>query len=471
MNVKISKQDILWSYLGYALKIGSNIIILPLILKILPSEEVGVWYVFLAIGSFMQLLDLGFTPTIMRNISYAHAGAKELQKEGVPSSLNSGGVSNYQLIWQLIIVSKQLYFYIAIITLFFLITFGSWYIVSICKMLDNMSFILLAWLIYCLGIFFNFYYSYWMPVLTGIGKIKQSQKAAAISHSFYLLTATTGLLCSYGLMALALAFLLSGFILRYLSKRYFYKLPEFNNYRNTHLLKEQKKNLFLIIWFNARRIGLVQAGGYLIVQANTLLCSTYLGLKTTAAYGVSLQLFMVLMTFSTILFRTYLPAINEARVKRDLNKLRCYLGLTILVGWFLFFNGAGLIIFLGDSILQWIGSKTSLLNREMLAFMAVYLFLETNHSNFATFIVTRNEVPFVKASLYSGILIVMISLSFLKFSGLGLWGLLLSQAGVQLLYNNWKWPCVVLKELDVKINILLLIGLKEFSFKLKQMLR
>ncbi|MCF2674459.1 hypothetical protein [Fusobacterium varium] len=87
--------------------------------------------------------------------------------------------------------------------------------------------------------------------------------------------------------------------------------------------------------------------------------------------------------------------------------------------------------------------------------------MEMIHSNVATFITTRNRAPFVKASILSEIAIILISLFLINFTDLGLWSLLFSQAIVQLMYNNWKWPLEINKELKVSFLELWKIGIKK----------
>ena len=99
--------------------------------------------------------------------------------------------------------------------------------------------------------------------------------------------------------------------------------------------------------------------------------------------------------------------------------------------------------------------------------MMFYQFLEFNHGSiFSTFITTKNEVPFTVPSIVSGCAIVVLSVSLVTLTKLGLWGLLLSQCLVQLAYNNWKWPCVVLKEMGMSVSGLVRSGCSNIYLRL-----
>lgn len=79
-RISISRKDIIWNYLGYGFSFGTNILLLPIVLYYLPTEELGLWYIFLSVGAFVAMFDFGFSPQIARVITYSYAGADEIQK-------------------------------------------------------------------------------------------------------------------------------------------------------------------------------------------------------------------------------------------------------------------------------------------------------------------------------------------------------------------------------------------------------
>lgn len=463
MNISISKSDIVWSYLGYILKFCSGLFLLPLLLVNLSSEELGLWYVFLSIGALIQLLDIGFSPTIMRHISYAFSGAETVQAKGIPDKVLSGK-PNYQLIVKLIIVSRRIYLIIAMCSIVLLSIFGSMYIYYITKNIYNTN-LLIAWMIYSFGIFLNFFYSYWVPVLSGVGKIKESQKAIVVSQIIYLGFASIGLAFSGGLIAVSFAFFCSGFVLRFFCRYYLRKAIIFPV---VNFEKYEMEKLFKNVWYNAKKLGIVSFGSFLIIQANTLLCSSFFDLKTVAEYGLTLQIIGVLTSFSRILFTAYLPIINESRIKHDNEKLKAEMSKTFLCGWIVYFIGAFVILLFGNNFLSLMNAKTSLLQRDMLSLMLLYLFLEFNHSNFATMITTKNEIPFVTASILSGIGVVIVALFNIVYLGIGLWGILIAQFVIQIVYNNWYWPLYVMKDLNIGIKDICRIGYKKLYLSIKK---
>jgi O-antigen/teichoic acid export membrane protein len=461
MSIKATRGDIVWSYLGTFMKYGLNILILPILLRLLSNEEVGMWYVFSSVGALVNLLDFGFAPTISRNISYCWSGVKSLVSVGIADSDEKESAPNYELLYKVIFSSRRIYLYISTFCIFILLTVANYYISSLSIDMDIQKRVTAAWVIYCAGIFFNMYFSYLTAALIGIGKIKESQKVIIISNIAYTIVLFIGLQYGLGLIALAVAFLVSGLSIKVLSHRILYGDQQFRLVKRYDCKVEKGfyKDTIKIMWHNAYKLGVVSIGTYLVSQSSVLICSKYFGLSVTASYGLSLQIFSLIGGFASVFMRSYVPAMNYARVHNEKEALLKYFSVAIVVSYISYAACGVFVIFFGNGILSLIGSSTPLLSRGFLSFMFLYLFLEFNHGTFATFITTKNEVPYMYPSILSGFAVVIIAFLTVKFTGLGLWGLLFAQFIVQISYNNWKWPIVALKELNISIRELLFNGI------------
>jgi O-antigen/teichoic acid export membrane protein len=451
--IKLSSKDVMWSYAGYFSQAASNIILLPFILKFLQPVELGLWYTFVSVGTLVNLLDFGFLPTIMRNVSYCWSGAAELQPKGI-ANISHTDEPNYILLKKVIKVSKKIYLFIALLALLVLATLGTIYILKISSSIKGKT-VLAAWGFYCGAIFLNLYYSYWNPCLRGIGAIKESQKAMIISRTSQILSTVAGLYLHLGLIAVTFSSLLSGIILREVSRRYFIRFNGLgkilDGITSGHSQKEFNK-LFKTVWYNAWRFGLVSLGAFMITQSNTLICSYFFGLENTSKYGLSLQVFGVIGAFASVVLNSSLPMLNETSLLGDKDKAKKIISVAMCTSWISYLVAATVVVLWGPALLKILGAKASMLDIKVLILMAVYLFLEFNHSMFANIISTHNQIPFTKAAIISGVAIVAISLSMASFTNFGITGLLLTQSVVQLSYNNWKWPWSVKKEYGLKLH-------------------
>ena len=448
--IKTSRNDIIWNYAANILNIGVSIVVLPLILKMLTAEEVGLWYVFLSISSLALLIDFGFSATLMRHVSYAVSGASEILEEGVPHQM--GDEPNYSLVKSIVHAAQGIYRNLALIAFLALSLGGTYYIVYILDIheLD----LIVAWGFYALASILTILSSFWLPILKGSGAIKAANKVTIFSKLTYLILAAIGLSFRGGLVLLTLAYLLS------IVMMWIWSQIEFKRHLGEAYIQASKdesyhlKQVFKRIWPNSKRSGLVNIGAWLTTKGSTLLSSYYLGLEVTGQFGVTVQLLTVVGNISSLLFNTYLPELASTRTRHDDKRFKQLFSRAILVQWILTFMGNFGVVFVIPILLTWINVSTELLPQPWLLIMSIILFLEQNHSSFAVLITLSNKVPFVPSSLISGISII--SVSFILVSmGFGIGAIILTQGFVQLAYNNWVWPYRVFKEHQLSIQELL----------------
>ena len=132
--------------------------------------------------------------------------------------------------------------------------------------------------------------------------------------------------------------------------------------------------------------------------------------------------------------------------------LKRTISFSMVVGQIIMVAGALGIIFVAPYLLELIKSQTMLPSRLICVIYLVVVALELNHSECASVISTDNRVPYVVPSLVSGGVIVAMTFVVLRFTTLGLLGVVLVQGIVQAAYNNWRWPLWVFRELDMSVG-------------------
>lgn len=445
------KKDVFWAYLSQFLQYGAALLVLPLLLKKLTSSELGVWYVFMTISTLVTMLDMGFTPTLARNVSYVFSGAKRLLKDGLEASDVLGTV-DYGLLKIVIKTARYFFILIAIGATILLATLGSWYILYVTNGQVDRQTILVSWVVFVIATIINLYYKYYTPLLQGRGMYAAFYKSSALANISFVVVAALLLKLNFGLVSISIGFLVSALVGRWLSWYYFYDKRFCANLECASLAPFNSVEIFQILWHNAWRLGVGVIGAFLILRASILLSSAYLGLATTAAYALTLQIYSVLQNMSTVVFGIQQPKLVQYRVLNQFVKFRNLIQIGFSCSLGLFLIGAITFIFLGSFLIQWIGGGTELLSFHLLVWIGFMALLELNHSLAAGVIVTGNKVPFVKSALLSGVAIVLSSWLGLRFAGLGIEWLIASQFFVQLAYNNWKWPWLVCKELYIDKN-------------------
>ncbi len=467
MNISLSKNDIIWGYFAQFFSIASGIITLPLILRMLSAEEIGMNYLMLTIGSLVALFDFGFAPQFGRNITYIFSGAQELKKEGIDSTSENKDI-NYRLLATMIQTAKFVYRRLGFIVLLTMLTFGSLYINKVTNGFQNIDNSFIIWIVYSISTFFNIYYSYYNSLLTGKGMIKESKKAMVYSKITYILLTFLFLLTGLGLLGVALANLIAPFVTRYISYYYFFSKELKLKINEFEINEKEKIELFNIIWYNARKLGLVFIGSYAINKLSMFLAGLYLSLNDIASYGLMTQLIGLIMTVSGTLFGIFQPRFSALRVEGNKESLIKEFAFSMNIFYILFIIGSLLLVILGPWALNFIGSNTTLPTIGVLVVYSIIVLLECNHSNFATFIITKNNIPFVESSLIAGFAIAIGSYFSLSYTSLGILGLVLVQGICQLVYSNWKWPYVVCKEFNISFYNFIKLGVAESTSKLKR---
>lgn len=442
----IGRKEVIWSYLATFLQIGSGVILFPLILNIFSSEKVGVWSIFITIGSLVSLLEFGFTPSFTRNITYIISGVNKLVVKGI-SSKNLDSEINYALLGNTIKAMKWFYSRIAIIAFILLISLGSYYINNIIKDVfqEDKSEIIISWIIFCIVNTYNIYTLYYDSLLIGFGLILRNKQIIIISQFIYLISSTLFLLLGYGLLSIVISQALMIVLKRILSY-YFCFTPELKE-KIANINTSEYFDVIKIILPNSIKIGLTGIGAFLVLQSSVIIGSLYLSLDQIASYGITVQLINVIASLSVVYFSSLTPKIAFLRVENDKLSLIKIYRRSVLLMLLTFILGYSIVVLVGNPLLTVLNSQTHFLNNYMILFMFLFAFLEKNHSIAGGFLLLKNEVPYFKASIISGIATALLLILLVKYANLGVWGMIIAPGLVQAVYQNWKWPKVLIKEL------------------------
>lgn len=450
MGVEITKKDVTWSYVAKLFQIGSGLVTLPLILRLLTTEEVGMNYLMLTVSSIVGLMDFGFSPQFGRNFTYVNSGARRLCREGVEEERD--GSIDWHLLSVLISTARFVYRRLSVLALIVMLTFGTGYIWYLTEGFTNVNNSLYIWILYSFSTYFNIYFSYYSSLLTGSGMIRESSQAAILSKSAYLVLCTLFLLLGWGLFAVVAANFIAPFVQRYVSYRAYFK-PELKaRLAEQTVTREDIRETFSVIWFNAKKLGINFIGAYAVNKMGMFIIGFFLPLAIIGSYGLLTQLATIVTGIANTMFVTYLPKVSNCRVTGDRSMLKRTISFSMVVGQIIMLAGALGIIFVAPYLLELIKSQTMLPSRLICVLYLVIVALELNHSEFASVISTENKIPYVVPSLVSGGVIVLLTFIALKFTTLGLLGVVLVQGIVQAAYNNWRWPLWVFRELDMSIS-------------------
>ena len=450
LGIKIGRKDVIWNYLATFLQIGSGILLFPIILRLLPSETVGVWSIFMAIGSLIGLLDFGFSPSFTRNITYIFSGVSTLEKTGI-SKENINSQVNINLLSSTIRAMRWFYSRVALIAFILLITIGSVYLFGVIKKSyegDKIQ-VATAWIMFCIVNTYNIYTLYYDSLMIGRGFIKKDKQLIIISQIAYLGVSIILIFCGFGLISIVAGQAFAVIIKRVLSNKFFFT-PELKK-EIKEVDSDNFRVVLKVITPNSIKVGLTSLGAFMVLQSSVIIGSLYLSLHELASYGITVQVINVIATLASVYYASYMPKVAHLRVENNIAAIKQIYIKCILIMTLTFIGSGIVLVLLGNWALDLLKSQTTILGNWMIITILIINLLEKNHAIAGGFLLSKNEVPFFKAAIISGVATVILLFVLIRYEQTGLWGMILAPGIVQIAYQNWKWPSVLIKELNPKV--------------------
>lgn len=457
MQIHITKRDAIWSYIGTVVSMGANFFMLPFLMYFLDSDMLGLWYVFVSIGTITSLFDFGFAVTFARNITYCWSGASELKKENVSFTENSQ--PNFSLMKEVLYTSKFIYALISVTALIFLVSVGSLYINYLTRNIKSII-PLISWLIYAIAVFLNLYYGYYASFLRGVGAVTQANKNILYARAAHIILMIILLFLGTGILGACVAYLAYGIVFRFLGKYHFYKYQNIGEHLkniNTHITKQKLFEVFNIVWHNAWREGLISICDYLCSQASVIICSLYLTLAQTGVYSIGVQIATAIMQISKTLYNAKQPELQNAYINSDLKTMQKTMSLVVTAFIYLFIIGIIGTIFVGLPILKLV-KPSAVISIDVLLAICSYQILLGFRDCYASYFSCTNRILYLKSYIFSALLGLILAFFSMGVLDLGIWGLIFSQLFSQIIFNVWYWCYKAHQELQISFTQLMKSG-------------
>lgn len=460
MKINIGKQDIIWSYVGTIMSMGANFLMLPFLMYYLDGDMLGLWYVFVSIGAISTLFDFGFSVTFARNITYCWSGAKNLKQEGVDFIENRE--PDFYMMKQVLVTCKIIYGLLSGIALFLMLTAGTKYIQYISKDIPT-EVSVSAWIIYAIAVTLNLYYGYFASFLRGIGNVERVNKNTVYARIIQIFLTVLFLFLGTGIIGASIAYLAYGTIFRFLCKYYFYRYKDIKvklEEVRERLSMQQMWDLFLIVWHNAWRDGIISISSYLCNQASIVICSMYLSLEQTGSYSIGVQIASAIAQIAGTLYTTYQPELQASYINMNKEKLKQTMSLIVMSFLYLFGIGTILFIVVGIPLLQIIKPEV-VVSVPILLGLCVYQAILKYRNCFTSYFSCTNRIVYLNSFVVSAVVCVVLSFIMIGIFDMGIWGLIISQIISQAMYNMWHWPNLVHKELNMRCKEVVYVGTRK----------
>ena len=432
---RVANSTVAWSWAFNFLRLASGVLLLPLLLRMLSKADLGMYWEFLSLNAIVVMLDVGFSPTVGRFISYAMGGAKRLSAMGL-SAEPPHGEPNYPLLWELLFTSRIFYRYVALGIVLLLATVGSVIIGKIVGETSSPALTWMAWGVSIAAVAADTYFNVWNIFLRNLNKVLVATQISTVAYALRVGIACVLLAYGWGLLSLPVASLLTSLVIRNFSRALCLKAlmacpPPGRVEWRAHLRT---------IWPNSWRLGLYFAGAYLSANANVLLCSSVFGLEANATYGLSLQVIRIATGMAGVWVLVKWPLIGQYAARSDISAIERVLWPRLWLQQASYVALAIGAITTGPFLIHYFGKDKDMLSFLWMALLAANGFLEAHCSVWNTLISMWNKLPMLWASLATNAAAFYLNLVLvgLPHSHPGL--LVLGPLLAGILLNYWYWP-------------------------------
>ena len=400
---------------GFLSRSLSLIIVLPLVLTRLSTAEISLWYLFSTIIGLQSLVDMGFSPTFTRVISYARGGVKVEElgdlRERKISTTNSE--TEWETVERICSTMWVVYSRLTLISVPCLFLLGSW---SLVKPIGASDTPLLAWTawgaILCVSTFSllgNLYASY----LQGLNQVALLGRWEIITSLGAIVTSFIVLLFDGGLLGLVIANQ-SWRVLNILRNRFLCRYLFDKRFKAFHW-KGSDTKIFSAVWPSAWRSGLGVLMSYGLVQFSGVMYAQFGQVSNVASYLLGLRFIQLISSFSRAPFYSKLPTLTTLRAQGETKKLIqvAQRGMKLsYLSYALGFVGLGLF---SEPILQLIGSNANFPNSALWSLMGLAIFAERYGAMHIQLYSITNHIIWHIATGVSGSIYLVLSLILFQY--------------------------------------------------------
>ncbi|MBM4166287.1 MAG: hypothetical protein FJ218_05115 [Ignavibacteria bacterium] len=417
---------------SYASQTLYFIIVLPLVLTRLPSEEIVLWYLFSSIIAIQMLADMGFNPTFVRVISYAMGGANSINDVGVEEKKISY-LPNWNLILNIVATMRVVYFRLSIFSVIILATFGTWTILKPASLLQNDLNVWVSWIGIIVTTGFAFYGNVYSGYLQGVNQIATLRRWETITSLASLLTSLFVLFLGGTLLALVL------------SKQFWSIVAVLRNYvlcrnvENKRFLqfKEKKidKEIFNSVWTSSWRSGIGVMTSHGLVYATGLVFAQIGSTYEVARYLVSLRLIQTINLFCQAPFYSKLPLLARLYSERKKDEQIRIAAQGMKFSYLIFVAGFVVTGIYINQVLEVIGSNVKNIDMLLWILLGIVFFAERYGAMHIQLYSTTNQIIWHIANGIAGI--INIAVVIFTFTSLGVYAFPLGMIVGNVGFYSW----------------------------------
>ncbi len=438
--MSISKQIFFGAsaaWLSRGLTILLSLLLLPILFRRLPKEELGVWTLVAQSWASLSILDFGFGVTLTRKIAFAkgktssdpNAPLTEDSKVEIAALLTTGCI---------------IYRYLAIFAFVVSLSLGFFYFRHLGISEIPTEKIWISWALLCISFALTTIATPWINLLHGVGIVGWDAVLASFVSSITLIVQILAVLCGGGIIVLSLIAVTSALTQRYVFLAFVrHKRPEI-----FHLQGDWSGEIFREMAPIAVRAWLTAIGGTLILYSDQYIVTSLNGVAELPAYRAAWLLIHNITVIVVTLSAASEVFVSHLWQNQEFDKIHCLLVRNLRVGWILMIGAGGFLFIAAPSLFYlWLGPS----NFIGMPIIIVFLIIETLEVQSYTIVTAARATgaeSYAVSYLCAGI--IKIVLSWLLASYWGLFGVALGTLVALLLTNHWFVPFHGLRKLGFR---------------------
>ena len=411
-----------WFSRGVTILLG--LVLMPVLFRHLPKEELGVWLLLGQSWAALGIFDLGFGVTLTRRIAFATG--KSVSKSGfhlTDDSLNE--------LADLVATGKRVYRGLAVLA--FAVSFGSgfFYLKSLHLGAVSLSHVWAAWGILCISQALSVWATIWTCLLQGVGYIGWDAILASLVSALTLLAQIIAVLLGGGLIALAAiaagGALLQRFLVLGFARR---KRPELFKLRGVWAGETVRSMIS-----PALRAWLTASGIVLIHNTDQFFVAGFAGTTKIPAYRAAYLVILNLHLLAGVFAGASFPFIGQLWQAGDLTQVQRIVARNLRIGLLIVMAGVGCVLVLGDRLFNvWLGPG-NFIGYPILVIFAITFVLEQQSYILSMGCRATEDEAFPMWTISGGLLKLLFA--FLLAQRFGLLGIAVATLAAQVLTNHW----------------------------------
>lgn len=420
---RLFNSAVSWVWAVTAIRLANFVIILPIALKSIPSEEMGIWYLMLNIVAAVTLLEFGMCAAFSRQASFqsSHASSDDpfTKAEGL-ASLHS-----------LILLAGKIYLYLSFVVGFAILCGGIWLAMTHPHAMMH-PLPLISYAILGVSATIRMGGLHWNPFLFGLQKVRDSQQIQFTGVALSYVVILLGLFFSSGILALALGQCVALIYPMLRSRHVVLKtFPDI-------FLAKAKEISWKPIWFSTWQTGLILLGGWLSTQGLILASGQTTTLETAASFSICVLVALTIHSLAQGWLVPKYPTISYLWITKERDSLQRMIASRLLLSLGTYFVAAIAAWILLPELLLILGSKTYALPTPQLALLLLIFGIDLFIGSHSAILISCNEFPHTPAALLCGI--ITITSAFYAGYHYGIWGILLAAIICQVATTAWIVP-------------------------------